>query len=150
MTGPTKNLVNSVKAANMRKRPLLFLLLVASTANAGPYDKEYKQARTAAYEAARTHFLDQQRTLYFAVGCGVIDGQSAAPLNMAEQTAMRTAIDQGPGDDPQLIPMMQKAQREGAGMAHDTVHHACDYWHKNADAVYALRQEAEEARATLP
>lgn len=125
--------------------------LLASTANAGPYDKEYNQARMAAYEAARTHFLDQVRTLWFAVGCGAIGGLEIMPLYSVDEAAIGEAMNEGPGNDPQLGKMLEKAKQEGYGMARDRVHHVCGYWRDHPEALYELRQEAAEAgRAAFP
>ena len=130
-------------------RKLLFLLLicVAAPANADPYDKEYNQAREAAYEAARAQFLDQVRTLWFAHNCHAInDIEMSALFSAAQQPLAAAQINDLPGGyDPQLRSMWKEAQNEGRGMAWDTAHHVCDYWHNNPNAVYELRQEAAAA-----
>lgn len=52
--------------------------------------------------------------------------------------------------DPQLLPMIEKARREGTGMANDTEHHVCDYWRNNPNATLKLKQAVTDAANGIP
>ena len=115
----------------------------------------------AQYETIRTRYLDNTRRLWFAIGCGIVDEQSTNPLFRSMQIGLANALDISNGIDPhgdaagqvvdpQLLPMIPKATREGIGMAHDTTHHVCDYWRNNPDAALRLKQVVADAANGIP
>jgi hypothetical protein len=114
-----------------------------------------------AYEPIRALYLDNTRKLWFAIGCGVVDEQSTGPLFRSMQIGLANALyiangvdwhESGSGllSDPQLLPMIQKARREGIGMANDTAHHVCDYWRTNPNAAARIKQVVSDAANGIP
>jgi len=114
-----------------------------------------------AYETIRSQYLDTTRKLWFAIGCGIVDEQSTSPLFRRMQIGLANALyiangldwrESGSGmlADPQLLPMIEKARREGTGMANDTEHHVCDYWRNNPDATLRLKHAVTDAANGIP
>jgi len=94
----------------------------------------------AKFKEKRAKFVGRMKTIYFAVGCKILDNEARAGLVDAE--AARIFVKQKA--DPQVDDLKKEAEQEG--LARASRPGECDYFQKNPEAAAALRKAAREAK----
>ena len=118
-----------------------------SAGHTGAYVDADPNDQIATYKYLREEILENVRTIYFAVGCGVLSEEDAEPLISEGAAYLEQEAFSVHFLDVQGADLRDDAEHEG--LARASVAGACDYWRQHPKAVVAMLRAAKAATTRL-